>query len=79
MSQEVYNNHCGNLKKYFPPPMSLLQIIVTVSTIVSVLLTEFSKLYESLGVRITERGESFYQPLMPQVVKDLEAKSSLPS
>ena len=59
--------------------MSLLQIIVTVSTIVSVLLTEFSKLYESLGVRITERGESFYQPLMPQVVKDLEAKSSLPS
>ena len=46
------------------------------STVVSVLLSEFSKkLYKSLGVKLIERGESFYQPLMPQVVKDLEAKS----
>lgn len=37
--------------------------------------TEFQSLYDRLGVTIIERGESFYQPLMPEVIKDLEAKS----
>ena len=58
--------------------ISLLQVcyrLLLVYNVVSVLLAEFSKLYESLGVKIIERGESFYQPLMPQLVKDLEAKS----
>ena len=32
-------------------------------------------MYRRLGVTIIERGESFYQPLMPEVIKDLEAKS----
>ena len=36
--------------------------------------TDFSKIYKRLGVTIINRGESFYQPLMPDVVKDLEAK-----
>ena len=36
--------------------------------------TEFSKIYKRLGVTLIDRGESFYQPLMPDVVKDLEAK-----
>ena len=36
--------------------------------------TEFSKIYKKLGVTIIDRGESFYQPMMPDVVKDLEAK-----
>ena len=39
---------------------------------------EFQSIYERLGVRVTERGESFYQPLMPQVVADLEARSERP-
>ena len=30
--------------------------------------------YERLGVSIIERGESFYQPLMPKIVADLEKK-----
>ena len=35
---------------------------------------EYQKIYSRLGVKIMDRGESFYQPLMPLVVKDLEAK-----
>ena len=31
-------------------------------------------MYDRLGVTIIERGESFYQPLMPGIVKDLESK-----
>ena len=37
-------------------------------------LAEFQKIYDRLGVTIIERGESFYQPMMPVVVKDLEEK-----
>jgi arginyl-tRNA synthetase len=32
---------------------------------------EFQKIYDLLDVTITERGESFYNPLLPAVVKDL--------
>ncbi|XP_062513588.1 arginine--tRNA ligase, cytoplasmic-like isoform X2 [Corticium candelabrum] len=35
---------------------------------------EFDKIYDRLDIKIVERGESFYQPLMPGVVKDLEEK-----
>lgn len=35
---------------------------------------EFQVIYDRLGVTIIERGESFYQPIMPDVVKDLEDK-----
>lgn len=38
-------------------------------------LVEFSKIYARLGVTIKERGESFYQPMMAAVVKELEEKS----
>lgn len=38
------------------------------------LLTEFQKIYDRLGVSIIERGESFYQELMKDVVKLLEEK-----
>ena len=34
---------------------------------------EFAKIYDLLDITITERGESFYNPLLPDVVKDLEA------
>ena len=34
---------------------------------------EFQKLYDRLDIRIQERGESFYNPLLADVVKDLEA------
>jgi arginyl-tRNA synthetase len=37
---------------------------------------EFQVIYDSLDVRLTERGESFYNPLLPAVVEDLE-KSGL--
>ena len=30
---------------------------------------EFQKIYDTLGVRIEERGESFYNPLLQDVVK----------
>ena len=37
-------------------------------------IAEFQKIYDRLGVTIVERGESFYQPIMPGVVQDLEEK-----
>ena len=36
--------------------------------------SEFQHIYDRLGVTIIERGESYYQPMMPEVVKDLEEK-----
>lgn len=33
---------------------------------------EFQIIYDLLDIHITERGESFYNPLLPQVVEDLE-------
>lgn len=34
---------------------------------------EFQVIYDLLDINLTERGESFYNPLLPDVVKDLEA------
>ncbi|MEO0758767.1 MAG: arginine--tRNA ligase [Cyanobacteria bacterium J06648_16] len=34
--------------------------------------TAFQKIYDRLNIEITERGESFYNPLLPDVVQDLE-------
>ncbi len=33
---------------------------------------EFQVIYDLLNVRVTERGESFYNPLLPGIVEDLE-------
>lgn len=33
---------------------------------------EFDQIYHLLDIRITERGESFYNPLLPAVVEDLD-------
>ncbi|MGF1514797.1 MAG: arginine--tRNA ligase [Elainellaceae cyanobacterium] len=38
---------------------------------------EFEKIYRRLDVQITERGESFYNPLLAGVVSDLEATGLL--
>ena len=38
---------------------------------------EFRSIYELLGVRLTERGESFYQPMLDGVVADLDAAGLL--
>jgi arginyl-tRNA synthetase len=34
---------------------------------------EFQKIYDQLGIRLTERGESFYNPYLQAVVDDLRA------
>ncbi len=34
---------------------------------------EFQKIYDLLDIHLTERGESFYNPLLPAVVDDLKA------
>ncbi|KAM6985842.1 arginine--tRNA ligase, cytoplasmic [Aplochiton taeniatus] len=36
--------------------------------------SEFQKVYNCLGIKIIERGESFYQEMMTAVVKELEEK-----
>lgn len=38
---------------------------------------EFEKIYNRLDICLTERGESFYNPLLPAVVQDLEAQELL--
>lgn len=38
------------------------------------ILKENDLTYQRLGVTIIDRGESFYQPLMPLVVEDMENK-----
>ncbi|ASC73914.1 Arginine--tRNA ligase [Halomicronema hongdechloris C2206] len=37
----------------------------------------FQTIYDRLDIRIEERGESFYNPLLPEVVQDLEAQGLL--
>ena len=34
----------------------------------------FQKIYDELDVTLIERGESFYNYLMPEIVKELEEK-----
>ena len=52
-----------------------MQCSVTVCTLVCVCVCAGNQeVYNRLGVTIIERGESFYQPLMPDVVRDLEGK-----
>jgi len=38
---------------------------------------EFQKIYDRLDIKVTERGESFYNPLLPDVVKDLKEQGLL--
>ncbi|XP_015114431.1 arginine--tRNA ligase, cytoplasmic [Diachasma alloeum] len=38
---------------------------------------EFDKLYKRLDVKLIERGESFYQKMMEEIVKDLESRGLL--
>lgn len=35
---------------------------------------EFNKIYERLGVKVDEYGESFYNPMLPGIVKECEEK-----
>jgi len=38
---------------------------------------EFQRIYDLLNIRLVERGESFYNPLLPAVVEDLERSGLL--
>ncbi|CAD8197844.1 unnamed protein product [Paramecium pentaurelia] len=35
---------------------------------------EYNKIYQRLNVKITEYGESYYNPILPEIVKECEAK-----
>lgn len=39
---------------------------------------EFQVLYDALGVKLTEVGESFYNPMIPGVIEELEKVSGCP-
>jgi len=39
------------------------------------ILVDFEYIYKELDVKIIDRGESFYQSRMIEVVKELESKS----
>lgn len=38
------------------------------------LFLEFAIIYDRLGVTLIERGESFYEDMMPSTVEDLEKR-----
>lgn len=48
------------------------EILIGTSDSPSACYSGNQEVYDRLGVRIIERGESFYQPFMPEVVRDLE-------
>lgn len=41
-----------------------------------VFASEFQKIYDCLDITLIERGESYYQDLMTEVVKELEDKGA---
>ena len=49
----------------------------TTIIIIVTFFTEFASIYERLGVTLVERGESFYQGMMGDIVTDLESKSNV--
>ena len=51
----------------------IISIVLIIISIV-ILILEFDRIYERLGATITERGESFYQPMMSGLVEDLSNK-----
>lgn len=51
----------------------IISIVLIIISIV-IIIIEFDKIYERLGATITERGESFYQPMMSGLVEDLTNK-----
>ncbi|XP_017764504.1 PREDICTED: arginine--tRNA ligase, cytoplasmic isoform X2 [Eufriesea mexicana] len=60
-----------NLQKFDPAMTKAWQLICDVSR------EEFKKVYVQLDINIIERGESFYQKHMEELVKDLEARGLL--
>lgn len=50
---------------------------VIAEMIIMIYFAEFDSIYKRLGVVLIERGESFYQSMMEDVVADLESKSKL--
>ena len=59
------------LQSFDPETYKIWQQICQVSR------TEFEKIYSRLGIRLQERGESFYQKLMESLVKDLTNSNNL--
>lgn len=47
--------------------------------LIDVMIPEFQKVYNCLDIQIIERGESFYQNRMIQVVKEFEDKGETQS
>ncbi|KAL4230596.1 Arginine--tRNA ligase [Mactra antiquata] len=56
------------LQKYEPDHLKAWNLICDVSR------KEFQKVYDRLGVTIKERGESYYQELMKDIVRELDDK-----
>lgn len=56
------------LQKGEPQARHAWEIICTISR------KAYQEIYDILGVKVTERGESFYNPMLPNIVEDLEKK-----
>lgn len=56
------------LQAHNPTSLQAWEIICDISR------KAYQQIYDLLGVKLTERGESFYNSMLPEVVADLEAK-----
>jgi arginyl-tRNA synthetase len=56
------------LQKHDPETLRAWKMICDISR------RAFQEIYTLLDVRLVERGESFYNPYLPEVIKDLESK-----
>lgn len=61
--EEVVKLQGGNLES-----LATWKVICTISS------KAYQEIYDLLDIRITERGESFYNPKLPGIVTDLESK-----
>ena len=61
------------LKHSYKSTISMIAFLVLLTGICTLSLnwSNFKKIYDILGVRIEERGESFYNHLLPSIIDDL--------
>ena len=69
--QEASRNEVVKLQSGNPDSLRAWRAICDVSRV------EFQKIYDMLSIRVEERGESFYNPFLPQVVQDFKEKNLL--
>lgn len=61
-------NEVVSLQRHDPDNLKIWEIICTISRI------GYQEIYDLLGIHLIERGESFYNAMLPKIVEDFEKK-----